>query len=208
LAALSESAAALKARVEAAVLAEVGRVGLEAFNRTSIVNRFLPEGAKRTTLFRWIDQILASGRPDQHLAKVVEAAAVERIAKESAPRSGMAAEVRTKLPAIVKVEHIVTAGVVPVIERLNTCLGAADQLMAHARNDDGKVRNSRLLLAASEHLRRCVDTAARITDTLMRAEKVERYHAAIIEEIAAENPATAERILMRISRLTAAWGNG
>ena len=41
----------------------------------------------------------------------------------------------------------------------------------------------------------------------MRAEKVERYHAAIIEEIAAESPATAERILMRVSRLTAAWGN-
>jgi hypothetical protein len=208
LAALSESATALKARVEAAVLAEVGRVGLEAFNRTSIVNQFLAEGAKRTTLFRWIELILASGSPDQHLAKVIESAAAERIASEPAAGVGVAAAVRTKLPAVVKVEHIVTAGVVPVIERLNTCLTAADQLMAHARNEDGKVRNSRLLLAASEHLRRCVDTAARITDTLMRADKVERYHAAIIEEIAAESPATAERILMRISRLTAAWGNG
>jgi hypothetical protein len=73
--------------------------------------------------------------------------------------------------------------------------------MTHARTDDGKVRNARLLLAASEHLRRCIETAAKITDTLMRADKVERYHTAIIEEIA------AERILLHISRLTAAWGN-
>jgi hypothetical protein len=207
MAALSASAVAPRARVEAAVLAEVGRVGPAAFNRTSIVREFLREGAKRTTMFRWIDQILASGSPDQHLAQVVKTAAAKRIAADAGGLS-MAGEVRTKLPAVVKVEHIVTAGVVPVIDRLNTCITAADQLMSHARNDDGKVRNARLLLAASEHLRRCVDTAARITDTLMRAEKVERYHAAIIEEIAAENPATAERILMRISRLTAAWGHG
>jgi hypothetical protein len=205
---LNEDALALRARVEAAVLAEVSRVGVAAFNRATVVRPFLVEGGKQATLYRWIDQILASGSPDEHLAKVIEGAAADRIAKESVPGAGMAAEVRTRLPATVKIEHIATVGVVPVIDRLNTCLAASEQLMAHARTEEGKVRNARLLLAASEHLRRCIDTAARITDTLMRADKVERYHAAIIEEIAAENPSTAERILLRISRLTAAWGNG
>ena len=208
LARLNGDAVALRARVEAAVLAEVARVGVPAFNRATVVRPFLVEGGKQATLYRWIDQILASGSPEQHLARVVEMAAADRVAKEASPGAGVAAEVRSKLPATVKIEHIATAGVVPVIDRLNTCLAASEQLMAHARNDEGKVRNARLLLAASEHLRRCIDTAARITDTLMRADKIERYHSALIEEIAAESPSTAERILLRISRLTAAWGNG
>jgi hypothetical protein len=175
LASLSEVATALRARVEAAVLDEVARVGLESFNRASLIKALVIEGGKQVTLYRWIDQILSSGSPDQHLARVIETAAADRIAQNPEPGRSISAAIRTKLPATPKVEHIATAGVMPVIERLNICLTAADQLMTHARTDDGKVRNARLLLAASEHPRRCIETAAKITDTLMRADKVERY---------------------------------
>src|ERR1700730_9860991 len=128
MAAFSEGAAALRARVEAAVLAEVERVGPAAFNRSGIVRQFLREGAKRTTMFRWIDQILATGSPDQHLAQVVRMAAAKRIAPAGDPGRYMTREGRTKLPAGVNVEHIATAGVLPVIERLNPGITAADHL--------------------------------------------------------------------------------
>jgi hypothetical protein len=207
LAAINPAAAALKSEVKVAILAEAERVGVDGLKRVAIMKRFAGRGVSEATLYRWIDSILAGGMADQHMARVIEAAAAERIARDPEPGRSIAAEVRTKLPTAPKVEHIATAGVIPVIERLDICLAAADQLMAHSRTEEGKVRNSKLLLASSEHLRRCIETAAKITDTLMRGEKVERYHAAIIEEIAKESPLLAERVLMRISQLTNAWGN-
>jgi hypothetical protein len=61
-----------------------------------------------------------------------------------------------KLPALVKVDDVVSAGAIPVMDRLNQCISAADQVIAFARTPEGAVRNSKLLLSASEHLRRCV----------------------------------------------------
>jgi hypothetical protein len=200
------TAKAMLADVEAAVLAEVARVGLGAFNRKKVLQRFLDSGAKQSTLYRWVDSILASGQPEEQASRAIVAAAAARSALPD-PAASVAASVASELPTIPKMEHIASQGAIPIIDRLNTCLSVAEQLMAHARTDDGKVRNSKLLLTASEHLRRCIDTAARITDTLMRAEKIERYHAAIMEEIGAESPETAERMLGRLSRLTATWGN-
>ena len=88
--------------------------------------------------------------------------------------------------ALVKVDDVVSAGAIPVMDRLNQCVAAADQVIAFARTSEGAVRNSKLLLSASEHLRRCLETAARVTETMMRAERVERFHAVIIEEIGKE----------------------
>jgi hypothetical protein len=204
---MNAAAATLRADVEDAVLAEVERVGSGAFNRATVVKVFLARGAKQSTVYRWIDAVLGSGKPEERAARAITAAASERSQRTQDPAKEVAGEVAAKLPTVPRLEHIATVGVVPVIDRLNVCLQVADELMSHARSENGTVRNSRLLLTASEHLRRCIDTAARITDTLMRAEKIERYHSAIIGVIAEESPETAERILARISQLTAAWGN-
>ena len=110
-----------------------------------------------------------------------------------------------RLPALVKVDDVVSAGAIPVMDRLNQCVAAADQVIAFARTPEGAVRNSKLLLSASEHLRRCLETAARITETMMRADRVERFHAAIIEEIGKEAPVVAERLAMRLAQLVSQW---
>lgn len=205
--AVGQDNTALRAEVEAAVLAEAARIGSSAINKKTAIGPFIGR-ASQATLYRWVDAILATGRADEHAARTIAAAGEAQAAKAPAAPltpAEVGERVATKLPTVPRVEHIASAGAIPIITRLNTCLTVAEDLMRHARTDEGKVRNSRLLLGASEHLRRCLETAAKITDTIMRADKIERFHAAIVEEIMKESPATAERILGRLSAITSGW---
>jgi hypothetical protein len=198
---MTKAAAALRKDLESAVLVEVERLGLDNWSKDALVKRFMGRGASRTTLYRWASELEASGKPDQHVVRKVREAAAARAVIAADPAVAAAAEVGARLPALVKVEHVVSAGAIPVMDRLNQCVMAAAQAVDHARLEDGRIRNAKLLLAASEHMRRCVETAGRITEVMMRAERVERFHAAIIEEIGKEAPVVAERLAMRLAAI-------
>jgi hypothetical protein len=203
--AMSPVAKQLFAEVEADVVARVTRFGPDALRPVEVVRKFGGRGSDRATLFRWIDRIIASGRPDQALTKVVRAATAKRAKREKDPAAAAAAEVAASLPAVVTIDDVASAGVIPAIAQLNECVLVARQVIEHARTIDGGVRNSKLLLAASEHLRRNLETAARITEVMMRGDRVERFNQAVIEEIGKESPQTAERLAMRLARLTGQW---
>ena len=96
-------------------------------------------------------------------------------------------------------------GAVDVMERLQTCLAAAERVLAYASTEDGKVRNAKLTLQASEHLRRCLDTAARISDTIARAETIGEFNQAVVDAVVDEVPEAADRILARIERTARLW---
>jgi len=82
----------LKAKVEAAVLAEMERAGPDAFRKVAVVNRFMGQGASRATLYRWVDAPLASGRVGQHLTRKVKEAAAKRARRSPEPAREVAAE--------------------------------------------------------------------------------------------------------------------
>ena len=204
--AMSKKSADIRGELETAILAEVERCGLEGWSKDAVIKRFLGRGPSRTSLYRWLGEIVASGRPGQHVAGIVKAAVADRAAREANPAAAAAAEVRTRLPAVVKIDDVAGTGAgLGVIQHLRQCVRVADQVITFARNADGSVRNSKLLLTASEHLRRNLETAAKITDQMLRAERVERFHTAIIEEISKESAVLAERVAMRLARLSAQW---
>jgi hypothetical protein len=189
--------------VEAALLAEMERVGPDKMVRADVARQFLARGVDRATLFRWIGQIIASGRPGQRLAKKVREAAASRAARVADPAASAAAEFVAAIPAPPTID---TADALPFLARLQGCLARADEMIAHAKTEDGKVRNSRLLLAASEHVRRTLATAARIQDGLMEVSQVERFHQAIFDMLREESPAFAEKVLIRLRQINATWG--
>jgi hypothetical protein len=199
---------ALRAEVEAALLAELERVGPDRLNRADVLRRFEGRGADRSTLFRWAAALLASGRAGQHLARKVRAATAERAVRvPAAPAADAAREAVERLPVAVRPEDIAGGpGPIAVIERLQTCIRAAEQVMAHARDAEGRVRNARALLAATETLRRCLETAARLHEAMRSVNDVDRFHAAVLAEVAKEAPETAERIVQRLTHLARAWG--
>ena len=198
--------AGLSEEVENAVLEAMDRLGPGAFSPNDIVVQFLGRGVSRSTLFRWANAVLASGKPGQHLAMRVKEAATERAARTPDPAADAAREAPVKLPAAVRVEDVTGFSAIKIIEHLQECVRAARDVMQHARHEDGKVRNSRLLLAASERLRRSLETEVRLFGSLRSAQRVDQFHDEIIGAIAAEAPQTAERLLVRLGQISANLG--
>ena len=110
------------------------------------------------------------------------------------------ADVAARLPPIPRLEDVRTMGVLPTIELLADCIRHTQDLITHARAKDGAVRNARLLMQASEHLRRAVETAARLNETVAIQRDMERFHETCLEEIGKESPPVQERILNRLRR--------
>lgn len=190
---------ALRREVEGAVLLEVERGGLDRINVRGLARRFADRGTSEKTVTRWIDGVLKSGRAGRHLAEKVRAAAHERAALPD-PTASLAGEVRDALPALVSPSDIVSQGnAVDAIAYIQHCVQLALSIMEQAKGLDGKYRLMKTALAASEHLRRCLETSARLSETMRNIAEVDRFHQRIIDEIAKESPLVAERIMARLS---------
>jgi hypothetical protein len=193
---MTHAAAVLRLEVEEAVLAEVVRAGA-AFQRSAVVSRFLGRGAGKSTLFRWVQEFIESGAPGQHVSRLITLAAAERVAHSEHPGTDLAAAVSAKLP--IRVSRAEMAGAVHVVDKLCEIIADYDLLIRHARTDDGKVRNGRLLVVANAELRRCLETAVKLYQAMRDIDQVDRMRDAILEEIAKLSPETAEAIYRRIA---------
>lgn len=197
---------ALRAEVSAAVLAEVERIGPISFRAEVVVKAFLSRGSSKATLYRWIDHVLQSGQVNAHLTAKVKEASQARAKVTKAPARAAAAEIVTKLPAIARIDDIAgQGGTIAVITQLNECMDMARQIMKQARNDDGTIRQTKLALMASEHMRRCLDTGVKMAEAMRAISKIDDFHLAVVDAIAEESPELAERLQMRLHHLTTSW---
>jgi hypothetical protein len=169
--------AELRQEVERAVLAAVEEAGGFAIDRAAIVAAFAPRGVARSTAFRWIAAALESGTAAAQLAKVPAADAT-------------------------------AAGPAPIgaLAKISAAITACEQVMAYARTPEGVPRAPKLLLAAADNLRRCLETAARLSKDARDAASVERFHAAIFEEIGQEAPEVVARIVARLGAVAGRFG--
>jgi hypothetical protein len=207
MAVMSKKARELRAELETAMLGEAEHVGPDGFDRAAVVSRFMDRGVSRPTIFRWAAEIVNSGRLGQHVTRKIREAAEERASRSADAARDAAEEVMAKLPPTMTVGDMVSSPgrTIDVIERLKQCIAVADQVIKYARTDSGGVRNSRLLIQASEHLRRSLDTAARLQRAIYEMGEVEKFHQAIFDIIKEEAPEAAERLLMRLEQNCAAW---
>jgi hypothetical protein len=54
-----------------------------------------------------------------------------------------------------------------IVQNLEDCISAAQEVMNSARCLRHKAEHAKLLITASEHLRRCLETAIRLHETLL-----------------------------------------
>lgn len=196
----------LRAEVEAAVLAAVERVGPDGLSKSAIVKPFLDRGVVRSTLFRWVDAVLASGKPGQVITKQVKAAAAARAARTPDPVGEVVEEVRALMPVVPRIEHAIGEGTtINALGKLHGIITDLDKLIAYAKKEDGSVRNARLLGSAIEGMRRCLETAMRFHQAMREAAAVDQLHDTILNEIRRESPEVAERILRAMDAAAAAW---
>jgi hypothetical protein len=196
---------ALRAEVEAAVLAAVSALGPDGLDKSAIIKRF--EGrAPVATLYRMIDKPLKSGLASAVITEVVAKASD---ARGDDPAASVASDIGRRLPKIVRPEDITgPRGGTDLVVHLRQCIDIAEQVIAHARKEDGTVKNAKLLVTGGESLRRCMETAIKLQSAIRDIQQVDTLHAAIIDEIAKESPECAERIHMRMNAIMASFNFG
>lgn len=125
--------------------------------------------------------VLDSGRAGSHLTAKVREAVAARVGRGNDLAAVTAREVADFLPRPVTPADIIGDGVVGASERLAQCVGVADSILQKCCGDDGKtIRLPKLALAASEHIRRCVETSIRIAEAIRSISAVDAFHRAVI----------------------------
>jgi hypothetical protein len=204
-------AAALRAELEAAVIAAVERIGTGGLVKADVVRPFVGRGVHLATIYRWFDAIMASGKPGQRLAKQVQRAADRRAARSGGDPAAVEAEVRAEagalMPVAPRLEHVIGGGkTIHVLERLQGLVDDLDGLIKYAKKEDGSVRNARLLGSSIEGMRRLLETAMKFHEALRSAAAVDALQSAIIDTIAECDAELAERVLLRLDQVAANWG--
>jgi len=196
----------LKREVEAAVIEEAERVGPTGIDRKAVVDPFLDRGVSQATLYRWVAACLNTGDPTRRaLAKIREARAAKP-AREPIPVE----DIEAALPHAEAALEAVTGApkgnaTIAIIDKLEECLRAAEQVMAYARTKEGDVRNAKLLLTATEAQRRGLETALRISTELRELQATDQFHAAVIAEFKKLAPDVGARLALRLQELTTIW---
>lgn len=190
---MARPAHTLRAVFEAALLDHIKKHG-DNFERSALVQDFVDRGVSQSTCYRWVDAILTRGRVQRRQPAI--SPVVAHVALPADP----AVEIAAKLPAVPSADDVATLGLLPVLQLLRESIEIAQDLIKHSRGSDGKVRNARLMLAGSEHLRRAVETAAKLNDTVAAQQEMQQFHRVVLEEVGLEAPALQERILRRIRR--------
>lgn len=178
------------------------------FDRRPLVKRFVEEtGTSQTSLYRWAQGLLDSGRAATAYAEAVQVAAETRAALPE-PELSLEVAVMAELPPIAALAALPAAEVIDIMGILRRNLLVGDELIRHARNaETGGIRNSKLMIGAIETIRRTVETIARVNDSLEQTRQLQAFHSAIFEMLKQEAPETAERVLMRMKQLSSTWAS-
>ncbi len=91
----------------------------------------------------------------------------------------------------------ITANLKECIIAAHQCIGAARQMA------DGL--DPKLLITASEHLRRCMETCLRLHEQVYTLEKIDRFLGQVIDTVQRRNPEAAADILERLQDLATTW---
>ena len=191
--------------MEKAILAAFARTGGAPIDRQALIKQFLDRGASRPTVYRWYSEIMASGKPGQRAVEVVKRASERRAKRVADPALDAARAAAGVLPVAVSLADVTGLRGRSVIDQLQDCLKAAQDVMKASRAQDGGVRNSKMLLVASEHLRRSLETSVKLYEAMQSVSQIDKLHEAIIAEISQVDPALAERVFRRLAVLSSQW---
>jgi len=149
---------------------------------------------------------LNTGDPTRRaLAKIREA----RSAKPP-PEPIPVEEIEAALPHATAALEAVTGApkgnaTIQIVDKLEGCLRAAEQVMEFSRTAGGDVRNAKLPLAATEAQRRGLETALRVASELRSLQTIEQFNAAVIDEFRKLDPEIARRLGAKLLELTTVW---
>ncbi len=201
----TEEREGLRREVETALLSELEQVGPDALNRARVLRRFEGRGTCRASLFRWAQDLFDSGRAAAAIEQVVRRAGEEEALRSEDPAADAGRAITAMLPRPVTPDDIIGRGALDAIAYIRQCIQTALDVAEHARGPDGRPRNPRLLLQATDSLRKTLETATRLQHAMRDLQSIEEFHRHVLAEVAKESPDTVRRIVRRLERLCATY---
>lgn len=163
----------------------------------------------KTTFYRWVRQIEGTGAPAaQAIAEAREAVrqdAVE-LGSESAVVARDLQSIAETMPVVATAGDFSGLNIGEIARRLHSCLMTAATLKNHATGEDGKIRNPKLYLQASEHERRTLDTASRLADQIYDRNQLDQLFEAIFSRLRDRDPEVVRLILADLRAINNGWG--
>lgn len=183
-----------RAEVEQACRAALAAAGApDRVDKNAIYHRY-KDRASKPTLYRWMDGVLGGTKPGKGKPPGQEARKTIRMAEEAGRQ------------LVGGTDQGGLAGTIPLMAHLRVLMDDVANVRALAHHPDGKVKNARLLLQASDALRRNLESIMKIQASMAELSALERFHRAIMDELRLESPELAQRVVDRLTRLAGEWG--
>lgn len=162
----------------------------------------------KTTFYRWMRQVEESGIPAQRTMRSARAAVTRKKRRigDDQISSEIASEVVSKLPAVPSEKNLADISIHSLLTKLYDCVKNADDLLVHARGQDGSVRNAKLILNASEHMRRSAETISKIHTMVWDVHRTERLHQLIFDRLRQRDPELVQLILQDLKAVNLEFG--
>ena len=99
-----------------------------------------------------------------------------------------------------------------VVANLQECIAAALEIMRLARRSVAgqsgtNIEHAKLLIAGSEHLRRCLQTVVNLHEVLWTMQRLDQFHLELIEVVRTFMPEAADACLQAMERVAHEWAN-
>jgi hypothetical protein len=187
----------LEADVRAALVAAGGDA--RGINKTQIAQKYLAFGVSRATAFRWIAAAL-----------LPEASAAPVVRESTGRRPHDVAEIATAMLAVASegLGELVSPSGHWIVEGLGKCLQAANDVIAHSRRPDGSIRLAKTMVAASDHLRRVIETVGRIQENVASIQKIDALYDDLLSAVEHVSPSLHARVVAHIGEQDTKWRTG
>lgn len=175
-----------------------------------VYKKYANEVAK-STFYWWVKSINDSGIPAQKAIRTAKKRAKRKAVRKKAVtkkalKKVVVAEVIEVLPALPDSTDTVGCSLIEMGQKLNTCMEEMEALMKHSKNDKGGIRNTRLLLQATEGLRRTIDSAAKLRESIWDVRRAELFMTALLNRLRHRDPEFIELVLGDIKQVNKDWG--
>lgn len=168
----------------------------------------------RSTYYRWVREVQATHGNGQARAirRHARTPRALRLANK-APPGGAPDEQQMRfiatLPAAIEPGDLVNMSAPDIGAKLNACIRHAELVLdaLTTQTDEGtQILDPVIYLRASDHLRRTVETMAKISEIIWDVRRTDAFHARIFEVMRRHDPALVREITSELETLNREWG--
>ena len=204
---------ALRAEVEKDVVDACKLLGPAQLDRAAIVAKFANRGASRATLFRWVSAGVTGPEVSKAMRALLRppAPAPEHEAQRAAETAAKVGEIIAGSGIVPSVASALAPGLSlgEMVAKLTAVVETAEQVVAHAKTPDGKIRMAKTALAGGAAMRDGVLAMTKLLDSVTNATNVMQFISeviALLEAVGRQHPQVGHLMAIELINISRRWG--